>query len=89
LEPAFFVDAGNIWTIKDYPGQPGGFFRWNTFYREIAVGTGIGLRFDFNYLIFRLDAGTQIYDPAVGRSVFFKDGFFKHSAVYMAIGYPF
>ena len=89
LEPAIFVDAGNIWTIKDYAAQPGGLFRWNTFYREIAVGTGIGLRFDFNFLIVRLDAGTQIYDPAVQQSVFFKDNFFNHSAVYLAIGYPF
>ena len=89
LEPAIFVDAGNIWTIKDYADQPGGLFRWNTFYREIAVGTGIGLRFDFNFLIFRLDAGTQIYDPALQRSVFLKGNFFNHSAMYVAIGYPF
>ncbi|GHV59912.1 membrane protein [Bacteroidia bacterium] len=89
LEPAFFVDAGNIWTIDDYTYQEGGRFHWNTFYREIAVGTGVGLRFDFNFLILRLDAGTQVYDPAVQHSVFFKGNFFKHSAVYVAIGYPF
>ncbi|MDR0542993.1 MAG: BamA/TamA family outer membrane protein [Dysgonamonadaceae bacterium] len=89
LEPAFFVDAGNIWTIKDYGSRTGGLFRWNTFYREIAVGTGVGLRFDFNFLVFRLDAGTQVYDPAVQHSVFFKGNFFKHSAAYVAIGYPF
>jgi len=89
LEPAIFVDAGNLWTIKDYADQPGGLFRWNTFYRQVAVGTGVGLRFDFNFLIFRLDAGTQIYDPALSRSVFLKDNFFKRSAIYVAIGYPF
>jgi hypothetical protein len=89
LEPAFFIDAGNIWTIADYENQPGGLFRWNTFYREIAVGAGVGLRFDFNFLIFRLDAGTQVYDPAVQKPVFFKGKFFRHSAMYVAIGYPF
>jgi outer membrane protein assembly factor BamA len=89
LEPAFFIDAGNIWTINDYAAQPGGLFRWDTFYREIAVGTGIGLRFDFKFLVFRLDAGTQVYDPAAGRSVFFRGRFFDHSAVHVAIGYPF
>ncbi|GHV23700.1 hypothetical protein FACS189428_7500 [Clostridia bacterium] len=56
LEPAVFVDAGNIWTIKDYPNQPGGLFQWNKFYKEIALGTGIGLRFDLNFLIFRFAA---------------------------------
>jgi outer membrane protein assembly factor BamA len=89
LEPALFVDAGNIWTINDYEAQPGGLFRWNTFYREIAVGAGAGLRFDFKFLVFRLDAGTQVYDPAVGRPVFLKGRFFDHSAIYVAIGYPF
>ena len=89
LEPAFFVDAGNIWTIKDYPDQPGGLFRWNTFFREMAVGAGIGLRFDFNFLIFRLDAGTRVYDPVVQDIVFLKGKFFNHSAAYVAIGYPF
>lgn len=89
LEPAFFVDAGNIWTIRDYEAQPGGQFRWNTFFREIAVGTGAGLRFDFKFLVFRLDAGTQVYDPALRRSVFLKGRFFNQSAFYVAIGYPF
>jgi len=96
LEPAVFVDAGNIWTIKDYADQPGGLFRWNTFYREIAVGAGVGLRLDFNFLIFRLDAGTQIYDPVDGRSIFLngfysprESNFFRRSAIYIAIGYPF
>jgi outer membrane protein assembly factor BamA len=92
LEPAFFVDAGNIWTIKNYPNQPEGLFQWNKFYKEIAVGTGVGLRFDLSFLILRLDAGTRVYDPArpIGnRFVLFKDKFLKNSAAYIAIGYPF
>jgi len=92
LEPAAFIDCGNIWTTKDYPEQPGGMFKWNSFYKELAVGTGIGLRFDFTFLIFRLDAGTRVYDPARQegeRFVFFKRNFWSNSAMYVAIGYPF
>ena len=92
LEPAFFVDCGNVWTIKDYPDQQGGYFRWNSFYEELAVGTGIGLRFDLSFLILRLDAGTKVYDPAKeknDRFVWFKNKFLNNSALYIAIGYPF
>jgi outer membrane protein assembly factor BamA len=92
LEPALFVDAGNIWTIKDYPNQPGGFFRWNQFYKEIAVGIGLGLRFDLNFLLLRLDAGTRVYDPASEagkRMVLFKKNLFRQSVFHLAIGYPF
>ena len=92
LEPAFFIDCGNTWTIKNYEGQPGGFFRWNQFYKELAIGTGVGLRFDFSFFIFRLDAGTRVYDPALPegkRFMFLKANFWQNSAVYVAIGYPF
>ena len=92
LEPALFVDCGNTWTIKDYEGQPGGLFRWNSFYKELAVGAGIGLRFDFSFFIFRIDAGSRIYDPSLSegnRFMFLKSNFWNNSAVYVAIGYPF
>ena len=92
LEPAFFIDCGNIWTIKDYEGQPGGLFRWNNFYKELAVGTGIGLRFDFSFFIFRIDAGTKVYDPALPenkRFMLFRENLWNNSAAYIAIGYPF
>jgi outer membrane protein assembly factor BamA len=92
LEPAFFVDCGNIWTIKNYPNQSGGYFQWDKFYKELAIGSGLGLRFDLNFLLLRLDAGTKIYDPAKAegnRWVLFRDKLFKNSAVYIAIGYPF
>jgi outer membrane protein assembly factor BamA len=92
LEPAVFVDAGNIWTIKNYSNQQGGLFEWNKFYKEIALGAGLGLRFDLNFLILRLDAGTRVHDPARAegdRLVLFKGKFFEQSAAYVAIGYPF
>lgn len=91
FEPALFIDAGNIWTIKSYDSQPNGLFEWNKFYKEIAVATGIGLRFDLSFLIIRLDAGTRVYDPAKedNKFVLFKGKFFKNSALHFAIGYPF
>jgi outer membrane protein assembly factor BamA len=92
LESAFFVDCGNIWTIKEYPNQPGGYFRWDKFYKELAVGAGLGLRFDLNFLILRFDAGTKIHNPARNegkRWVLFKESLWENSAGYIAIGYPF
>ena len=92
LEPAFFVDCGNTWTIKDYESQQGGLFKWNSFYKELAIGTGFGLRFDFSFFIFRLDVGTRVYDPALSegkRFVFMQSNLWDNSAIYVAIGYPF
>jgi outer membrane protein assembly factor BamA len=92
IEPAFFIDAGNIWTIKDYPNQPGGYFQWDSFYKELAVGTGVGVRFDWSFLILRLDVGWKVHDPARSegdRWVLLKNRFFKDAKFYLAIGYPF
>lgn len=92
LELAAFIDAGNIWTIKDYADQPGGYFRFLGFYKELAVGTGIGFRIDLGFLIIRLDGGTRVYDPALpegNRWTFLKGNFSHNSAFYLAIGYPF
>ena len=70
LDWAFFIDAGNIWTIRDDVSddgevrRPGGKFEANRFYKEIAVGTGLGLRMDFTFLIMRVDLGIKAYEPA-------------------------
>jgi outer membrane protein assembly factor BamA len=92
IEPALFVDCGNIWTIREYSDQTGGLFRWNSFYKELAVGSGLGLRFDFKFLIFRIDAGKRVYDPAMPenkRFVLPDDSFWENWKLYLAIGYPF
>lgn len=91
LEFAVFSDAGNVWTLRDYDNQPGGLFQWNSFIKEMAVGAGIGFRFDFKFLIIRIDGGKKMYDPARLSDnpwVAF-EGFRGNSAVYFAIGYPF
>ena len=63
LKGAFFVDVGNIWAINKYDERPGALFRWNSFYKEVAVGTGVGARFDFDFLLFRIDLGIKVRDP--------------------------
>lgn len=65
LEGALFVDAGNIWSIRESSSPEGGLFDVRNFYEEIAVGTGIGARFDFNYFIFRFDMGLKTHDPSL------------------------
>jgi outer membrane protein insertion porin family len=64
VDYAFFVDYGNIWTVAEDESRPGAQFKTENFFREIAVGTGLGLRFDFSFLVLRLDAGLKVYDPA-------------------------
>jgi outer membrane protein assembly factor BamA len=62
INGAFFTDFGNVWTLQD-DGRPGAQFKPQTFYRELAVGSGIGIRFDFTFLILRLDIAAKVYDP--------------------------
>lgn len=64
LDGALFLDAGNVWTFKEEENREGGNFELKDFYKEIAVGTGVGFRFDFSFLLIRLDIGTKVYDPA-------------------------
>ena len=68
MEGAVFMDAGNVWdSRKDYD-RPGANFRFDRFYREIALSGGLGIRFDFNFLIIRADLGMKMFDPAgIGR----------------------
>ena len=63
FQPAFFVDAGNIWLFNQDLSRPDAEFKWDRFMSEIAIGAGAGLRLDFDYFIIRLDAGFPIRDP--------------------------
>ena len=92
LEAAAFIDAGNIWTVKDYPGQEGGVFKLNSFYKQIAMGYGIGLRLDMDFFLLRLDCGWKGYDPArSGKEswAIFHPNFNNNWAWHFAVGYPF
>ena len=66
VELGAFIDAGNIWTIRDYESQPGGQFRLDSFYKEIALAYGLGIRLDFSYFLLRFDMGMKAYNPAAG-----------------------
>lgn len=91
LQGALFVDAGNIWTIKPYPNQPDGMFHFNSFWREIAMAYGVGLRLDFTYFIFRVDLGLKAYNPALGhtRWPLVSPNWHRDATVHFAVGYPF
>ena len=64
LKGALFLDAGNIWLNKKNDQMPGAEFKGNRFYKEFAVGTGFGARFDFSFFILRLDMAVPMRDPS-------------------------
>lgn len=63
LKGAMFLDAGNVWLLKDDSQRPGGTLRASTFLKDLALGTGIGLRFDIGMLVVRGDLGIGIHAP--------------------------
>ncbi len=64
IDGAAFIDAGNIWLLEESVNREGGNFAFNRFYKELAVSGGVGLRFDFTFLILRFDLAAKLYDPA-------------------------
>lgn len=64
LNGALFVDAGNIWTFSNNQSNPNSVFNISTFYNQIAVGTGFGIRWDFSFFLLRLDIATKVINPA-------------------------
>ncbi len=95
IHTAVFVDAGNTWTIREYESQPGGAFYWDRFYKQIALSYGAGIRFDLSFLIFRIDLGVRLHDPAriatgkEWRTVDNGLSWSKDMTLHFAIGYPF
>lgn len=93
LEGALFVDAGNIWAITPEDTRPGARFHLNSFVKDLAVGSGVGTRFDFSYFLFRLDFGFKMRDPMLPDSnkwVVANPGYdFSQMTFHLAIGYPF
>ena len=90
---AAFIDAGNIWTLRNYPDQPGGQFKWNEFYKQIAVAYGLGLRLNFGYFILRFDMGMKAINPAYNNSdehyAIFHPDFSRDFTFHFAVGMPF
>jgi outer membrane protein assembly factor BamA len=109
---AIFIDAGNVWTFEQIeppdPAEPttapwasqgNTQFFFDSFYKEIAVGTGVGLRFDFSFLVLRFDVGIKVWDPARPVGDRWVLGNFRFTGPYdsdrepiiynIGIGYPF
>ena len=88
LHGAVFLDAGNIWLLKNDPNRPGGKLEGKTFLHDIALGTGVGLRADLGMIVIRGDLGYGLHAP-----YYFGHYFnipFRHAfAFHLAIGYPF
>ena len=90
---ALFIDAGNIWTLRDYEDQPGGQFKISEFWQQIAVSYGLGLRLNFDYFVVRFDMGMKAVNPAYEDE---KDHFpilhprlSRDFAFHFAVGLPF
>lgn len=90
---AFFIDAGNIWTLKDYADQPGGQFKINEFYKQIAVAYGLGIRLNLDYFVMRLDLGMKAVNPAYTTNKehypFLHPKFGRDRSLHFAVGLPF
>ncbi|MBC8083144.1 MAG: BamA/TamA family outer membrane protein, partial [Hymenobacter sp.] len=105
IKGALFTDFGNVWGLQERKEEdrsspaygsylrPGAQFQFNSFYRQIAVGSGLGIRFDFTFLILRLDIATKVYDPTAPSTDRWALRKFDTSANPIAfnlgIGYPF
>lgn len=91
LHGALFLDAGNVWLMRKDDSRPGGELTLKDFANQIALGTGFGLRYDLDFLVFRLDCGVGLHDPYdTGKSGYYNIPKFRDSlAVHFAIGYPF
>lgn len=96
LNGAVFVDAGNVWNLKKDTLFPDGEIKLDRFYNEIAFNTGLGARFDFDFLILRFDWGVPIWDPnfpiderLVIKSAFKNAWLLKRPIWNVAVGYPF
>ncbi|MDE7407520.1 MAG: outer membrane protein assembly factor, partial [Muribaculaceae bacterium] len=91
LEGALFVDAGNVWTIRNYENQPNGVFSFKSFYKELAWAYGVGVRLNFEYFLLRFDLGMKAYNPAVDQEAWpLMHPRWKRDAVFhFSVGYPF
>ena len=89
---AWFVDAGNIWLSYNDPNKPRGQFKIDEFYKEFAIGSGFGLRYDFSFFVLRLDAALRVHDPQFvegKRWVIGKQTLRESAILNFGIGYPF
>lgn len=91
LNGALFMDAGNVWLMREDPSRPNSEFTFSKFFDSIALGTGAGIRYDLSFLILRLDCGIALHVPyETTKSGYYNIPKFKDGlGIHFAIGYPF
>jgi outer membrane protein assembly factor BamA len=91
LRGALFLETGNIWLLNYDENRPGAQFKINNFYKQLAVGTGVGLRFDFDFFVLRGDFGLPLRYPYDDGEGYWNDigEAFSRFKFNIAIGYPF
>ncbi|WP_297244576.1 BamA/TamA family outer membrane protein [uncultured Prevotella sp.] len=91
LYGAAFIDAGNVWGLKDDGYRSGARFKLKNIAKEMALGTGVGVRYDLEFLILRLDWGVGLHMPYdTGKGGYYNIRRFKDShSLHLAVGYPF
>lgn len=86
---AVFLDAGNVW-MNAKGSAPEARFKFNSFYKQIALDTGLGFRYDLGFVLLRLDWGVKLHNPNVPPPEQWNSGFkWKETALHFAIGLPF
>ena len=87
---AVFVDAGNVWGFYPNEDMPNAEFRFNSFYKQLALDAGVGLRIDVSFLIIRLDFAYAMRNPFPDETGnYWRFGKGKNLRMQMGIGYPF
>ncbi len=90
LNGALFIDAGNIWNVLDNVENDNATFSNLASFKDIAVGSGFGLRYDFSFFVFRFDIGFKTYDPSYQEANrWFNDYNFANAVYNIGINYPF
>ncbi|WP_430466721.1 BamA/TamA family outer membrane protein [Winogradskyella ouciana] len=90
LRGALFVDAGNIWNVLDNVEDEEATFTGFSSLEDIAVGSGFGLRYDFDFFVLRFDTGFKTYNPSLPEGErWFKDYNFRNAVYNIGINYPF
>lgn len=98
FKAALFADIGNIWLLRDDPERADGVFQFSDFYKEFAIGSGLGFRLDFDIFVIRLDLGVPLRKPYLpeGKEWIndfpennFRDWRKQNLVWNIAIGYPF
>lgn len=91
LHGALFLDAGNVWLLRPLEGRPGGAFRLKNLLDELALGTGLGVRYDLEFIVLRLDLGIALHAPYdTGKKGYYNiPDFWDGLGLHFAVGYPF